>query len=758
MSVGSSLTGITFSGLSSGMDTDGIIRRMMAVEALPIQRMQQQQALIQQRMGVLQQFRANISSLATSAGVLNSPTAFNPMAASSSKTEVATLSASTASIPGTYSLSVAKLAQGQKIASSPQASASEAMNQTGQFVVNGKAITVLASDSLSAIAQKINSAGAGATASIVDGGAGSAFLTITSTSTGASSKIQISDLTGSVANTLGLVSGSTSIREPITNGALSSAFANVTDTLESLLGASGLGPQTIQINGVDVDVDFSQDSLQAIANRINATPGVDAQAAIRSVQQSGKTVYKLEITGTSGTPTFTDSGNVLTSLGVLQPSYGNELLQAQNAQYTLDGLALTSETNTITSAIPGATLTLLKANETTPETSVLTIRRDDEDIKQKIVAVKDAFNGIVDFIKQYSQFDKETFTSGPLFGDPVAAQIESQVSSLLFNNVDGLSGPYTNLTQIGFSMTQDGKLDLDETKLKAAIASDPAAVGALLRTKGESTATNLTYISSTSTTKPTGSGAYEVNITQLATKGSMTAAFAQTEANPSNETLTFNGALFGSSSYQLVLPVGSTLASAITQINSDSKLKNLVTASEVDGKLVITSKKFGTGGNFTVVSNLAASESNSGIGTTGEGVYTSGVDIAGTINGEPATGAGQFLTGDTGNAYTAGLQIQYTGNSLGLVGSVRVTKGIGAQLNDLASSYTDSVNGLLTSTDQALQAQVDAITESIAQLQVRLTDKEQSLRVKFANLEEALSRIQGQSAQMSAMLSGLKSG
>src|SRR5688572_2233277 len=148
MSIGSSLSGITFSGLSSGIDSDTMINRLIALEALPIQRMQQQQAQLAGRQGVLQQFKGRLTGLSTAAGALNSSTAFNPMSATSSKTDVATLSGTTSASVGTYALSVSKLAQGHKIASTAQASTDAALALTGAFSINGKAVTVEASDSL----------------------------------------------------------------------------------------------------------------------------------------------------------------------------------------------------------------------------------------------------------------------------------------------------------------------------------------------------------------------------------------------------------------------------------------------------------------------------------------------------------------------------------------------------------------------------------------------------------------------------------
>ena len=757
MGIGSSLSGITFSGLSSGIDSDGIIRRLIALESLPIQRMQAQQLRLQGKQGIYLQFKSRLTSLATSAGALNSESSFNPIATASSNTAVATISASSSAEIGTHQLEVSKLAQGHRISSSAQASASAALNLSGQFVVNGKVVEVGASDSLAAIAQKINSADTDAQASVIDGGAGQAYLTISSAKSGTSGKVQVADLTGTIASSLGLVSGGTAVREAITNGAASYQFSSRSTVVATMMGATGLPAATITINGVDVALDYSTDSLDTIAAKINAAPGINATASVRTIEVNGVSTYKLDIVGAGSTPTFTDENNYLTSIGILQQGYGTELVLAQNAEYKLDGISLTSETNSVTGVVAGATITLLKANATTPETTTLTLTRDDEDIKKRVRALKDAYNDIVDFIKQNSAFDKETFDSGALFGDPVAQQIEATIADLIMQPVEGITGDYTNLTQLGFGFDDDGKLTIDESKLSEVLAKAPDSVGALFRAKGTSSASALEYISSTPKTRPSGTLAYEVNITQLATKGLLTAAVGQTNANPANETLTFGGSVLGSSTYQLVLPTGSTQADTVALINSDSKLKDLVVASVDAGKLIITAKKFGTSGNFTVESNLAAAIDNSGIGTIGESSFVTGVDIAGTINGEAATGNGQFLTGNIGNAKTEGLQIQYSGTVIGMVGAITFTKGAASQINDQVGNFTDSVSGLLTTTDQSIQAQIDSITQNITSLEERLVRREQLLRRQFSAMENAIAQIQAQGSRLSALSVNLNS-
>ncbi|MBN9503068.1 MAG: hypothetical protein BGO01_08110 [Armatimonadetes bacterium 55-13] len=746
-------SGISFSGLSSGIDTDSIISSLMQVEAIPIQRLQQRQAEIQQKQNVYSQFRTKLQAISSAAGALNSATAFNATKASSSDTAVASITATNDAIAGTYNLSVSKLAQAQKVASAAQSDTTTPLNKTGKFVVNGKAVEVTATDSLKTIAQKVNSLGVGVTASIIDGGTGNAYLTFSASKTGATNKIQLADLSGdSILGSLGLLSGTTSVRESITNGARSLTYAKNTDPLSTVIGDSTAGAASFSINGVNVDIDLSTDSLQTVANKINSA-GANATATVQTVDDNGTTKYRLEIVGSSGTPTFADtSGNALSALGIVQSGYNNQLVAAQDAEYKLDGVSLTSSTNSISTAIPGVTLTLLKADSTTPSTSTLTLTRDNDSVKSKITAFKDAYNDAIDFVSQYSQFDKDTYASGPLFGDQVASQLEQDITSMMFSNVPGLSGSYTNLTTLGFSLDDSGKLAIDDSILSNAIASAPNDVANLFKTSGVGSTNDIQYVSSTSKTAATSSSAYEVNITALATKGSYTGEAAQTLASTAAETLTFSGTMVGSSPYKLTLNIGNSLADTVAAINKDSKLKDIVVASiDGSGKLLLESKRYGVGGNFTVTSNLAAASDNSGLGMTSAGTAVAGTDIQGTINGEEATGNGQFLTGKTGNAKTEGLQIMYTGLTTGSVGTIALRKGMGAQTSDLMGTFLDSLNGILTSTDNALKDEFDDISDQIDDLNTRLQQKQLDLKDKFARMEQSISTLQSQGQRLSAL-------
>ena len=276
-------------------------------------------------------------------------------------------------------------------------------------------------------------------------------------------------------------------------------------------------------------------------------------------------------------------------------------------------------------------------------------------------------------------------------------------------------------------------------------------MGAVFRAKGEATSSAIQYVSSTSKTVASGAGSYDINITQLATRGSYAAEAAQTLVTATSENLTFSGSLFGSTDFILTIPAGTSQSAIVDLINSDAKLKNLVVASVDAGKLTITSKKYGSNGNFAVVSNVAAAADSSGIGTTSAGTTVTGVDVVGTINGEETTGNGQYLTGKAGNATTDGLQILYTGTLLGAVGSLSFTKGVGSVMYDTVNNFNDAISGVFSANDKALQDQIDSIEQSIKSLQDALVQKQQDLRRKFSAMEAAISQFQSQAAGLSAI-------
>ncbi len=714
----------------------------MQIEAIPLQRLQQQQATLQSKMDLYGQFKSQLQLLSGATLSLNNPSTFNPMKATSSTEATATITTSASGGEGTYALSVYQLAQAQKISSIAQTDATTQIGSAGSFTVNGKTVTYEATDTMTSIASKINGLDSGVTASIINGGSGQTYLTMTAKKSGVKNQMVLADTTGTLLSNMGLTT--TSVRSAITNGAKSYSFDKADAKLTDLLDFSSLSSMNLKVNGVDVAIDPATETLTSLASKISATvPGVTA--SVVSSTEMGRTTYHLEVAGSS-TPTFGTEGDVFTKLGILKHS--GEIVTAQDAKFSIDGVGLSNSTNTVTDVVAGSTITLLKANASTPETTTLSLNRDTDAVAGSVKAFADAYNKVIAFIRDNTKFDKESFAAGPLFGDNSVSQVESAMAGMVFQNVSGLA-TYKNLSSLGFSFGSDGTLAVDEAKLKTALAADPTQVGMLFRATGTTSSSLLTYVSSTSKTKSSGAGTYGIEITQAATLGAAMAAASQSSTSTSIETLTFNGKLFNDSPVTLALNIGNDLSATINQINNDSKLKDYVTASNVGGKLVLTSKRYGSTGNFTVQSDKAAAADNSGVGTTK--IDATGKDVKGKINNKDATGSGQFLTAPAGSD-AEGLSIQYTGSADSYTGTVAFTKGTASLMHDLMDTFVTGNEGLLNASTTSLQSQYDDIGRNITSLQSLLDAKQLSLKTKFANMEAAISSAQSQAQRLTAML------
>jgi flagellar hook-associated protein 2 len=504
------------------------------------------------------------------------------------------------------------------------------------------------------------------------------------------------------------------------------------------------------VNGVNVSLDLSTDSLQGVADKINSA-ATGATASVITTVTNGITKYSLQIKGPSSTPTFVDSGNTLSAIGVLQQAAGHELIQAQDAQFTVDNVALTSATNTIENVVAGTKITLLKADATTPSSATLALSNDAGAVGARVKGILGAFNQTLAFIKQNSQFDASTFASGPLFGDSTAQQFLSSIHSTLLSNVPGLTGTYKNLVDIGFSLDTTGNLQVDDTKLQAAITADSAGVKKIFQNFGTATTGSLTYVSSTSDTKTSSIVPYDVNVTQVATRTRYIAATTKTGPNTTSEKLTFGGSMFSSGSVDVTIDVGSSMADIVNKINSDPRLKDLMIASDNGGKLQVDSTKYGKNGQFTLVSNQSPLATNSGVGFAA-GTLTNGLDVVGTIAGQAATGVGQFLTGDKTNTVASGLQIQYTGVTTGVVGSMNFTSGLIGVLNNTLNIYTDFTNGRTVTGSKSLTNQANSIQTQIDAVNKRAGDRAVELRARFSIMEQKIQQLQSQGNQLSTLL------
>jgi flagellar hook-associated protein 2 len=163
--------GITFSGLASGLDTDGIITSLMKIEQVPLTALTTKKTNVDSASKTLASISTKLVTLRDAALSLSKADSFASFKASSSDTAVVA-SSTGASAPGAYALQVTQLAREQRTYSNPIAANTGAMGQAGTVslrVGGGTAIDVSidAGDSLGDVAAKINGSGAAVTASVL---------------------------------------------------------------------------------------------------------------------------------------------------------------------------------------------------------------------------------------------------------------------------------------------------------------------------------------------------------------------------------------------------------------------------------------------------------------------------------------------------------------------------------------------------------------------------------------------------------------
>lgn len=770
---------ISFSGLASGLDTTSIISQLTNTAQIPITYLNTQITGYNSQTADWQALNTNLAALQSAVKTLSNQATLNVPNSASSNTAAATITAQVGATLGSHSLTVSQLATAQEVVSASESSATTALGQSGAFTLNGKTIQINTNDALSDVASKINGAGAGVTASVVNVGTNDYRLTLTSTQTGAANSIAAADTGGTVLSSLGLIgTGAAGIRQPVSytqgasayTGAASLTLGSATQSVGSLLGiASGSAQSgTFHLsnggtgagNEADVAVNLNTDSLTTIANAINKAgiSGVSAEVVtVPDANGNLNRVHQLRIVGTgTTTPSFTDTSGTLATLGIQQNSFTHTVTQAQDAKFNLDGLDLTRATNTINDAVPSASITLLSGTTAAPATTTLNVTQNTASTVQAVTSFVSAYNAVQDFITSENKFTPPTNTaigatgsSPALFGNTALTQIQQTLSSAL----TAVSGKNT-LSSIGVTLNGTNDLTVDTNVLTSALQADPNAVSNLFGLSGTSDSAGIQFVSgSAKSIASTGAG-YAVAITHPASQAAGTAGTASAVGTVSKtpETLTFGGVLFPSG-VKLTIPAGSTVQQTAALINSTSSLNaNIYASVNASNHLVIASQSYGASTNFTVSSDQTVGTANSGIGPSL--AITAGADVAGTINGEAATGTGRTLTGNTGNKDTEGVQLLVTATAASPAGAptghVTVTHGVADGLNAALTQILDPTNGAVAGAENGLDSQISSSQAQITQIQTTVDNYKTYLTQLFSEMETRVSALQAQGSAFSA--------
>ena len=260
-------------------------------------------------------------------------------------------------------------------------------------------------------------------------------------------------------------------------------FQGVADTDTTTFGT---GTLTIESSGVskEVVIDGTNNTLGGIRDAINATAGIEVTASIVN-DGDASNPYRLVLvsnqTGSSANITQ-DLGTVLTLTddAVLNADASNI---AQNAQARVNGLTVTSSTNTFSGAIPGVDFTASSVETVNPVRVEITDTF--ETFESQIDAFISSFNTLMDSFAQQFTYNEATNSLGVLGSDHTMKSIQNQVRSItlgIYNDM-GLND-YQSLSSIGVSFDENGHLSKDSSKLQAALTDNPEEVTTLFQGDG----------------------------------------------------------------------------------------------------------------------------------------------------------------------------------------------------------------------------------------------------------------------------------
>lgn len=237
----------------------------------------------------------------------------------------------------------------------------------------------------------------------------------------------------------------------------------------------------------DIIIEKGSD-LTAIVKKIN-----ESNAGVKATVIGNRLVFESENTGISNEIKL--SGNEEFLVGQLKLGTGvdsegnlmdmNTIQAAQNAEYSVNGIWLTSESNTIRDAVQGVTFSLRDTGITQ-----VTVKQDVDLAVSKIRAFVDQYNSMMSFIAEKTKVTMtdagEIGSVGTLQGDGTANRLREALRFQTTSPIDA-DLDYNQLAVLGITTNREGILQIDETKLRAALEENPEDVAAFFNKK----ATNM---------------------------------------------------------------------------------------------------------------------------------------------------------------------------------------------------------------------------------------------------------------------------
>jgi len=227
-----------------------------------------------------------------------------------------------------------------------------------------------------------------------------------------------------------------------------------------------------------------RDAINAAGAGVRASivrDGEQVRLFVTSADSGGNQAFRLTTTDDDGADTDAAGLSALAFDPSAAAGAGRNLSlvrQASDAEYTIDGLALTARSNRIAGALDGVDLVLRRPTDAPVQVEVAV---DTAALKASAEKFVEAYNGLNSLLASQTRYDEATKTAGALQGDGTAVGILGQLRSIVREQVTG--GTLASLQDVGIRLQRDGSLKMDAAAFESA-AVDPSRLEALFAAAG----------------------------------------------------------------------------------------------------------------------------------------------------------------------------------------------------------------------------------------------------------------------------------
>ncbi len=460
--------------VTTSYDIQSIVSQLIALESQPLEDLETKKQTYEGQIDAWEEIRTSLKALQTALDALRDASTFLSKTATTSDEDVLTAEAGTNASETTYTFSDITLATAATAQSSGavglaqgtyrSVTSGEEINTeggdanfneridsgnldidsdksivSGTFYVNSEEITVTASDTIMTILGKINSSGAGVTATISGD-----QVTITQDTVGPNYFVNLEDDTTGFFDAMKLTSGNGNPDPDGTTGEYADYDKDIEDT------ALAVTDGYFTINGITFAVDVSEDSLSELVNEINAS-GAGVLAFYDNVDD------KITLTSSEDGEDIVLSNDTSGLFAELQIATGSHT--GTDATVTLNGQTLTRDSNTF--EINGTTFTLRGSG-----TASVTVAKDTDTAVEAVQAFVTQYNDTVDLL-----YSKETDEDSPLNGDMKVKSLRRRLRSCVYSGVEN-PGALSYLSEVGLEIEHDTKaktITFDSDELEDAL-------------------------------------------------------------------------------------------------------------------------------------------------------------------------------------------------------------------------------------------------------------------------------------------------